>query len=177
MGLTANGIANGFSGRLKGVGAAALAQSMQSTIHNAAAFGQITSVPQGYNDMLKAIKPTLKVGGNISTRSGFRAELTADVKAVGNISATVEIETDVIANANVAGNIYATVVIETDVEANLTAIGNISSSIDIIARPSAFDIAQEIWNSPASGFNNAGTTGRKLNEAESAAKLAAALSA
>lgn len=177
MGLTANGIPNGFSGQLKGVAQAAFAKGMQSTIQNAAAFGQITSVPQGYNAPMKAILPTIKVGGNISAKATLSTFFSADVKAVGNLSAEVLLETDMIANANVAINGYATMLLETDMTANITAIGNMSASMDLIARPSAFDIANEIWNARPADFGNPNTMGKKLSDAEAAAKLAAALSA
>ena len=42
------------------------------------------------------------------------------------------------------------------------------ATLDAGARPSAFDIAQEIWQSQAANYNAAGTMGEKLNGAGSA---------
>ena len=39
---------------------------------------------------------------------------------------------------------------------------------DVAASPSAYDIAQAVWQAQAAGFNTAGTMGEKLNDAGSA---------
>ena len=59
----------------------------------------------------------------------------------------------------------------------LYGIGNISANFDVLARPSAFDIAQEVWNGAATAYTGTGTMGREVQDAKKAAKLAAALSA
>jgi hypothetical protein len=43
-----------------------------------------------------------------------------------------------------------------------------SATLDAGARPSAFDIAQEVWQAQATSYNAAGTMGEKLNDAGSA---------
>lgn len=74
-------------------------------------------------------------------------------------------------------NGYATAVVTVTMTAAIRAVGNASASFDILSRPSAFDIAQEVWNAQKAAFAGAGTMGAAQSEAERAAKLAAALSA
>ena len=176
MGLTANGVLNGFSGRLFGAAQGAFASGMVSAYHNATSFGQITSVPQGHNSQ-NAIRMTVKVGGNVSAKARAEAEFDADIRGAGNLEATLSGEFDMIAAGNVASNGYAVFEAEADMVAGLSAIGSMSANMDLLARPSANDIAQEVWNAAKSGLTSPGTTGKALVDAEAAAKLAAALSA
>ena len=82
-----------------------------------------------------------------------------------------------IGNANVYFNGAATFASEADMVAMLGATGNITANMDLLARPSAFDIAQEVWNGATTAYSSAGTMGKAQTDAVSAAKLAAALSA
>lgn len=176
MGLTANNLASGNPGRFYGAAQGAFAFGMMSIIQNAVCFGQRTSVPQGYNNQ-NAIKMTIKTGGNISAR--FRSDLdsTADLRAVGNMEGHLDGESLFTANGNVGLNGYASFDGEFDMSGDPSAIGSMSANMDLIARPSANDIAQEVWNAQASAFQTTGTLGKSLSSAESAAKLGAALSA
>jgi hypothetical protein len=54
------------------------------------------------------------------------------------------------------------------IDADITAAGRMSATLDAGARPSAFDIAQEVWQAQATSYNAAGTMGEKLNDAGSA---------
>jgi hypothetical protein len=146
-------------------------------VENAQAFGSRTSIPQGYNDPEIAPVPTIKTGGNIAARFIGTAIYTADVGAAGNIEASFQGEAEFDADLNVFSNMYASFVGEFDMTADVRGQGNMSAQFDIISRPSAFDIAQEVWNGAASGYNGTGTMGKELQDAKKAAKLAAALSA
>lgn len=178
MGLTANNLASGNPGRLFGAAQGALSSGMMSIIQNAACFapGGITSIPQGYNNQ-NAIRMTVKTGGMISAR--FRTDFgaTANLIGGGNIAAILAAKSFFIANANVAINGYATFAGEFNMISNISAIGNMSANMDLLARPSANDIAQEVWSSKVTAFQITGTLGKSLSSAESAAKLGAALSA
>jgi hypothetical protein len=176
MGLTRNNVPNGFGGRLYGAAQGAFSRGFFSILNNAAMFGQITSVPQGMNGQ-NALRMTLKVGGNISARFRSESALTGSLSALGNMAATVLGEFDMIGNANVASNGYATFAAEADMIAAASGIGSMSANMDLLARPSANDIAQEVWNARSAAFTSPGTLGRKLTDAEAAAKLGAALSA
>lgn len=176
MGLTANGVANGFGGRLFGASQGAFAKDMFSLFNNAAMFGQITSVPQG-NNKQTALRMTIKVGGNISARFVGEHDMIAGLSGSGNIAGLLDGEFDMVGAGNVAFNGYALFDGEFDMIAAMTALGSISANMDLLARPSANDIAQEVWNSKLIAYPTTGTFGKSLSNAESSAKLAAALSA
>jgi hypothetical protein len=146
-------------------------------VANGLHFGQTTSIPQGYNDPARSLTPTIQTGGQIAARARAEATATADLKATGNMAGLLEAEADMIGNANVYFNGSATFQTVADMIAALGATGNITANMDLLARPSAFDIAQEVWNGAATAYDGAGTMGRRLNSADKAAKLAAALSA
>jgi hypothetical protein len=149
----------------------------KSFVANAASFGSTTSIPQGYNDPAKALTPTIKTGGNIAARARATTALSGDLRATGNMAGTLAAEADMIGNANVYFNGSATFPAVADMTAALGATGNITANMDLLARPSAFDIAQEVWAANTASFAVAGTMGKAQSEAVSAAKLAAALSA
>ena len=171
--ITANGTF--IAGRILN-GALAFVRPL-NTIANAAAFGGMASQPQGYNNLSRALVPTLKTGGNISARMSPSSTMTADLKADGNMAAAVSGVAGFTANGNTLANGYATFSGIANMTAAATAIGNMSAAMDILARPSAFDIAQEVWNGAATGYAGTGTMGKELQDAKKAAKLAAALSA
>jgi hypothetical protein len=133
-------------------------------ITNGRAFGSVASVPQGYNSP-SALAMPLVTGGQISARFRADAFYTADLRGIGNISATASAEADMIAGANVLLNGYATFAGEAFWTASIRAQGNMSANMDILARPSAFDISQEVWQSKAVAYNAAGTMGAKVNAA------------
>lgn len=178
MGLTANNLASGNPGRLFGAAQGALSSGMMSIIQNAACFapGGITSIPQGYNNQ-NAIRMTVKTGGMISAR--FRGDLdsVSAISAAGNLNAVLPAESFFTGNGNVALNGYATLASEFDMIGDSSAIGFMQANMDLLARPSANDIAQEVWNSRVTAFQSSGTLGKSLSSAEAAAKLGAALSA
>lgn len=136
-------------------------------ISNALAFGSKTSVPQGYTSIPRGITPTLQTSGNIAARLGSEYALQGALTGIGNMAATADVEFSMTAFGNVLGNIYAGISFAVDMTGDLKAQGNIAANIDWAARPSAFDIAQEVWNAQATAFNTAGTMGKKLNDAGS----------
>jgi hypothetical protein len=177
MGLTRSHNTAGFSGRLFGVAQGAFAPGMISILNNRAEFGSITSIPQGYNNPLKALRMTVGVGGNISARVDLEAEMVASLTALGSMAGLFDAEAEMTAEGNVGLNGYALFDGEFDMTAVASAIGSMNANMDLIARPSANDIAQEVWNSRVTAFQSAGTLGKSLSSAEAAAKLGAALSA
>lgn len=78
--------------------------------------------------------------------------LDGDLRATGNVAAGATIETSMTAFGNVLGNIYATAVAAISMSADLKGRGNMEANIDWAARPSAFDIAQEVMNFTLDGF-------------------------
>lgn len=119
---------------------------------NGLAFGSKTSVPQGYTSVPRGITPTLQTSGNITARLNSEYTLDGDLRATGNVAAGATIETSMTAFGNVLGNIYATAVAAISMSADLKGRGNMEANIDWAARPSAFDIAQEVMNFTLDGF-------------------------
>lgn len=172
MGLIRNGTLAGHPFHARGSGIAAYATPMHNSIAFARAFGRGQSVPQGYNSE-RALRMPVTSQGYIAARARSSVAMQADLKADGNMAAAIEAEADMIAAANVLFNASATFAADADMIVNLLATGNISASMDILARPSANDISQEVWAFILSGD----TAGNQLIKALRAAKLAAALSA
>lgn len=172
MGLKANTIAAGNPFTARGLGIGAYSRNMPGSITYAFAFGRGQSVPQGYNSEA-ALRMPVTSQGYISARMATASGLTAEIVADGLMAASLDAEADMIAAANVLANGYATFAAEADMVAALGGIGNISANMDILARPSANDIAQEVW----AFTNGAQTTGEQQASTLKAAKLSAALSA
>lgn len=175
MGLTSN--QTFFNVRLLGGPIGGTIVPAKSYVANALSFGSITSIPQGYNNPSVSLTPTIRTGGNIAARFKPESSLTALLTANGNMEAILAAEADMVCAANVLANGYATFEAEADMVANLTATGNMEANMDLLARPSAFDIAQEVWAASTSGYTVAGTMGKAQSDTLSAAKLAVALSA
>lgn len=155
-----------ISGALGGVNNAGKSRSW--TVYNGF-FGSSVSRPQGRNSITDALTPPIKDGGNIAVRMIAETAMTTDLKAFGQMAVSYDVEATMSVNANILGNIYVSFQPEATMTVDLKAIGNMAVSFDILARPSAFDIAQEVWNASAAGYNNAGTMGEKVNSAGSAA--------
>jgi hypothetical protein len=172
MGLKANTIAAGNPFTARGLGIGAYSRNMPGSITYAFAFGRGKSVPQGYNSEA-ALRMPVTSQGYISARVHADSTLAADLGAYGLMAASLDGEFDLIADANVLANGYATFAAEADMVAELGGVGNISANMDILARPSANDIAQEVW----AFTNGTQTTGEQQAATLKAAKLAAALSA
>lgn len=172
MGLTANNLAAGNPVALRGVGAAAFSRGMAGSIAYGRAFGRGQSVPDGYNSE-RALRMAVTSLGYISARAPAEAVLTAELTAFGNMVGEMTAEAFLTAIGNVLSNGSATFAAVATLVADLRATGNISASMDIISRPSANDIAQEVWTF----INAGGTTGSQLAAALRAARLAATLSA
>jgi len=136
---------------------------------NAGAFGQYTSFPQGYQDVSKSYIPSFRLTDFIRAQiSGSSDLINIGITVPMNMSATVSGEGFLTPDAEVGKTLGAT----------LTGVGNLSgdsrnivsmrATIDAGARPSAFDIAQEVWLSQAAGFPNPTTMGGKVNAAGTA---------
>lgn len=136
-------------------------------IANGAAFGSKTSRPQGYNTLTTLTGP-LQNSGNIASNTLFDHTAIGDLWGIGQVSATPIIETTLSIDGNVLANMYVLPDISVDGVGSIRATGNISSTVDIIAKPSAFDIAQEIWNAQTTGYTSTGTMGKALNDAGAA---------
>ena len=136
-------------------------------IANGSMFGSTTSRPQGYNNLTTLTAP-IQTSGNIASNTTFEHSLIGDLWGIGSVSSTPSIGTTLSIDGNVLANLYALPSMSVDGEGSIRATGNISSTVDIIAKPSAFDIAQEIWNAQTTGYTSTGTMGKALNDAGAA---------
>lgn len=125
------------------------------------------SFPSGYSTSsfylpLKAggIRCTLVGSGGISADIEAIASMTASLAGSGAITPPTLYEAKSM-DVTITGGGSVT-------NAEMRAIANITCTIRIGANPSADDIAQAIWGSIATQFNEGGTMGQKLNGAGSA---------
>lgn len=136
---------------------------------NAAAFGQYTSFPQGYQSLDRSYIPTFKLSDFIRAHiSGDSSILNLGITVPMSMSATVSGEGFLTPNAEVGKTMQATIVGTGNLSGDARNIVSMSATIDAGARPSAFDIMQEVWQAKASGFPDPTTMGGKLNSAGTA---------
>lgn len=127
-------------------------------------FGTNTSFPQGYNNQYAIVMP-LTTGYNISVI----------MRGVGNVVAEALSREE--GEAVMAGEsvLISLAVTKESESATMSGVGNFISQaqveevleaiIDAGARPSAFDIAQEVWGGLAVNFKATGSMGEKVNDA------------
>lgn len=158
---TLAGVALSFTGGA--VGGFANSRSRNGwSIANARAFGSARSWPQGYNSP-SAVRMPIKTGGNIAARLIGGSAFSGVITATGNASATLSGEGVLQANAQMGAAIYALLQGESGLSGGITALGGMAVNIDAGARPSAFDVAQEVWQSQSAAYNAQGTMGQKVN--------------
>jgi len=105
--------------------------------------------------------------GDLAARMNGTGNVSAAIVGMGNLSGNLS-GGGSITNANLAAgrNLSATLGGSGSfTSADMRGKGNLSASIVIGAQPSAFDIAQSVWQGQASGYMNTGTMGRRLNDA------------
>lgn len=136
---------------------------------NFSGFGQLTSMPQGYQSAARAIIPTLKESGNMFVSFRGVGNFTAGADVLEQMQVAFLGEGTVVFNAQHA--ISSTVFMsgEGTFTAGMRQLEQMYVAFDSGARPSAFDIAQEIWQSQAAAYNAPGTMGNKVNAAGGAA--------
>lgn len=141
----------------------------QSLKENFNAFGQYVSMPQGYQDAAKATIPTLKESFNLRCiLRGDSSLVNTGITMPVTMEATVSGEGFLNPDMEVGKTLAATVVGTGSLSVDVRTIVNMSARIDAGARPSAFDIAQEVWQSQKTAYNAPGTMGNALNSAGTA---------
>jgi len=135
----------------------------QQLIENFSGFGQQTSVPQGYQSAYKALIPTLKESANMFVM--FRGDGSFGVASVTSESMTVAFSGEGAFSPNAQHAYTMTVAFLGEGALSLTAeqLEQAAVAFDSGTRPSAFDIAQEVWQAQATSYNAAGTMGEKVN--------------
>jgi hypothetical protein len=164
-----------FFGRVKAVGGYLKANNLSANARrqllkeNFNAFGQYTSVPQGYQDARKAYIPTLKESSFIrAVLTGVGALVNTGIQIPVAMSATVTGEGTLTPDAEVGKTLAATVVGTGNLSGDTRMIVSLAATVDAGARPSAFDIMQEVWQAKAAGFPDPTTMGGKVNAAGTA---------
>jgi hypothetical protein len=147
--LTANGTA--FRGNFLATGSLGCLspstdRDARLRIANAKDFGRDNSWPQGYQSVNRALVPPLATSGQIAITQRLALALAPDVRAQGNMAAAPALDVDMTIAANVLRNLAASLGIEIDQTSAIRAVGNMSSLIDLLGRPSAVDVSQEVWN-------------------------------
>ena len=136
--------------------------------HNAMAYGDKVSRPQGFNNQ-NALAMPLVTNWNIGCRMVGLGSFTATSFTTETLECFMQGEGTMVANASHAITMYCTM----SGEGTLTIAGknleNMQCTMDAGVRPSAFDIAQEVWQAQATAYNSPGTMGNKVNAAGGAA--------
>jgi len=135
---------------------------------NAGAFGQYTSFPQGYQDVSRSYIPSFRLTDFIRAHiSGTSDLINLGITVPVSMSATVSGEGFLTPDAEVGKTLGATVTGVGNLSVDARNIVRLEAVIDAGARPSAFDIAQEVWQSQKSVYNAPGTMGNAVNSAGS----------
>lgn len=129
---------------------------------NQKAFGQYVSFPQGFTDAARAFVPSVKLTPNIRAVLIGEGSVSAGAYGIGTLQATISGEGTLSPDAQMGATLEATVIGESSVTADLFGVGSLSATLDAGARPSAFDIAQEVWQAGSSGYPT-GSMGSKLD--------------
>lgn len=138
----------------------------QPVKENSFAFGQYVSVPQGYQGTSKAYIPSFKNSPLIRAVITGRSNLiNIGITIPMVMTSTISGEGFLNPNAEVGKTLEATLVGIGNVSGDPRVIVNMASTVDAGVRPSAFDIAQEIWQSQKVAYNAPGTMGSALNSA------------
>jgi hypothetical protein len=135
-------------------------------MNNGLAFGMKVGKPYGYNGLNGYLLPQ-QPGGFIRATLSGSADLSATISSIANLIATIQGESTISLGINAAYNMYCTIIGEGNLTPDLKAMAWMWANLDAGARPSAFDIVQEILNAQASQYNNTGTIGQKINSAAS----------
>lgn len=134
---------------------------------NGLVFGMKVGKPYGYNGLNGWLLP-VQPGGFIRATLSGQASFSAVISSMANMTAALLGVGTLNLGINAAYNMYCTLIGEGNLTPDLKAKAWMWATMDAGARPSAFDIAQEIWQSQADQYESPGTMGEKLNGAGSA---------
>lgn len=127
-------------------------------------FGQITSMPQGYQSAARAIIPTLQESGNMAVAFLGVGTFSAQATVVESMTVAFMGEGTFSPNAQHAVTLTVNFSGEGTFGVSGRQLEQMAVAFDAGSRPSAFDIAQEVWQGLAASYNAPGTMGEKLND-------------
>jgi hypothetical protein len=153
-----------LGGAFHALGFSRVAQT-QRLKENFSGFGQQESMPSGYQSAARATIPTLQESARMSI--AFRGEGFYTASAQTLESAAVAFLGDGTFTPNAQHGISMNVHFPGEGTFTITArqLEQMMVAFDSGSRPSAFDIAQEIWQSQAASYSAPGTMGEALNDA------------
>jgi hypothetical protein len=132
---------------------------------NAQWVGQDVSIPNGYQSVARAFTPSFKTSSKMAMYIQGSGDISFSVYGIGTLGATLIGVGSTVLNAQMGASIYTTLQGSGNVSVDARGIGTMTVNIDAGSRPSAFDIAQEVWQSQKTAYNSAGTMGNALNNA------------
>lgn len=135
-------------------------------LNNGMAFGMKVGEPYGYNGLNGWLLP-VQPGGFIRATLSGSSNFLATISSIANMVATLSGVGTLNPGINVAYNMYCTMIGEGNLTPDLKAKAWMWATMDAGARPSAFDIVQEILNAQSSQYNNPNTIGEKINNSGS----------
>jgi hypothetical protein len=136
-----------------------------STMLGVTGLDKTASIPHGLRGGV-ATSMARTDGGLASYLSGSGATTTVGADAIGDLGSSLT-GSGTVSFGNLAGgkNLAASLTGSGSISnAPLPAFGNIACSISIGARPSAFDIAQAVWEELLAGHTTAGTAAKTLKD-------------
>lgn len=125
-----------------------------------------TSVPQGYNSE-KAITMPMITDGQIKVEFRGEGSTSSSISAIGYVAVNMQGVGSIGLDAHMGAERTLLLQGSGSLSAGIEADGLVSIFMDAGARPSAFDIAQEVWNGQKTAYNTAGTMGNAVNSAGS----------
>ena len=141
----------------------------QQAKENFNAFGKLVSVPQGYQAAAVALIPSVSLSDYIrAAMRGSSDFQNLGIAVVVTLGAILQGEGTLQPDAEVGKTLGASLQGTGSFSGDARMVAMLSASIDAGARPSAFDIAQEVWQGSKAAYNTPGTMGNAVNSAGSA---------
>ena len=132
------------------------------------AFGKLVSIPQGFTDAYRAVVPSLSKTDNLRVVLCGEGTVSSTREGIGSLATVVSGEGTLTPDSELGATLSAVVVGVGSLQGTARGVGSLAVTIDAGARPSAFDIAQEVWQGQKANYNAPGTRGNALNSAGSA---------
>lgn len=136
---------------------------------NGLRFGKLVSYPQGVQNAARAIVPTISASDFIRVvMRGDSSLLNTGITVPMVMATTISGEGTLTPNAEVGKTMSVTISGEGSISGDARVAVSMAVNMDAGARPSAFDIMQEVWQAKAVGFPDPTTMGGKVNAAGTA---------
>lgn len=132
---------------------------------NTLRFGGRVSVPNGYQSAYRAIVPTVKETEFMAVRMRGESSSSFAANGVGSLAVALAGEGSTVFNGQMGATLSVTMAGEGGFTAAARGIGSMAVAMDAGSRPSAFDIAQEVWQSQKANYNAPNTMGNAVNSA------------